>query len=194
MEEPISLTELVEKISDAADHREKITVDNILDSVGRRSFGPILVVTGLITVAPLIGDIPGMPTIMGTIIVLTAVQLLFGKDHFWLPQFILKRSVSHDKLCKAVNWLRKPAHFLDRFTKPRITFLTKKAGVKIVSLVSIIIAGALPAMEFIPFSANLAGFAFTMFGLSLIAHDGLLALISFLATIGIFVLLAVNIF
>ncbi len=43
----------------------------------------------------------------------------------------------------------------------------------------ILIAAAMPAMEFIPFSANLAGAALTAFGLSLIAHDGVLALFAF---------------
>lgn len=37
-------------------------------------------------------------------------------------------------------------------------------------------------MEFVPFSATGAGAALTAFGLALIAHDGLLALIAFLFT------------
>ena len=41
---------------------------------------------------------------------------------------------------------------------------------------------AMPVMEAIPFSANLAGIALTAFGLAVIAHDGLLALIAFAAT------------
>jgi len=46
-------------------------------------------------------------------------------------------------------------------------------------------------MEVIPFSANAAGAAITAFGLSLIARDGLLALVAsvfMLATIGLVVL------
>lgn len=37
----------------------------------------------------------------------------------------------------------------------------------------------MPLMEFVPFSANIAGFTFTVFGLSLLANDGLSALIAF---------------
>jgi hypothetical protein len=37
-------------------------------------------------------------------------------------------------------------------------------------------------MEFVPFSANIAGAALTAFGLALIAHDGLLALLAFVLT------------
>lgn len=39
-------------------------------------------------------------------------------------------------------------------------------------------------MEVVPCSANLAGAALTAFGLALIAHDGLLALIAFAFTAG----------
>ena len=35
----------------------------------------------------------------------------------------------------------------------------------------------MPVMEFIPFSANLAGVVLTMFGLALMVRDGLLALL-----------------
>jgi len=37
-------------------------------------------------------------------------------------------------------------------------------------------------MELVPFSANAAGAALTVFGLSLIARDGVLALIAFVLT------------
>ena len=40
----------------------------------------------------------------------------------------------------------------------------------------------MPVMEVVPFSANLAGIALTAFGLAVIAHDGLLALVAFAAT------------
>ena len=40
----------------------------------------------------------------------------------------------------------------------------------------------MPAMEFVPFSANIAGAAFTAFGLALIAYDGRLALLAFVFT------------
>lgn len=40
----------------------------------------------------------------------------------------------------------------------------------------------MPPMEFIPFSASLAGAALSLFGLSLMARDGLLALRGFVAT------------
>lgn len=47
-------------------------------------------------------------------------------------------------------------------------------------------------LEVIPFSANVAGAALTAFGLSLIAHDGILALFAFAFTIATFGLVVYN--
>jgi hypothetical protein len=41
----------------------------------------------------------------------------------------------------------------------------------------------MPVMEVVPFSANAAGIALAAFGLALIAHDGVLALIAFVFTV-----------
>jgi hypothetical protein len=40
----------------------------------------------------------------------------------------------------------------------------------------------MPPMEFIPFSANGAGLALTLFGLGLVARDGLMLALGFLLT------------
>ena len=41
-----------------------------------------------------------------------------------------------------------------------------------------VVALAMLGMEVVPFSANLAGIALTAFGLAVVAHDGLLALVT----------------
>lgn len=52
-----------------------------------------------------------------------------------------------------------------------------------IALASVAVAALTPAMEFVPFSAMLAGIALTAFGLALIANDGLLAIIAFVFTV-----------
>ena len=75
--EPTSVGELLDRIDEAANREEQVSVDSILDQVGHRSFGPMLLFAGLVMLAPVIGDIPSVPTLMGTLVVLTAGQLLF---------------------------------------------------------------------------------------------------------------------
>ncbi len=181
-----SLAQLLDQIGEADTAEGQASLGAILEAVGRRSFGPLLLVAGLITLAPLIGDIPGVPTIMGVFVLLIAGQLLFRREYFWLPRWMLERSVRQDRLSKVLGWLRRPARFVDRLLKPRLAIFIQGAGVYVVALGCIAIAAAMPLMEFVPFSANGAGVALTAFGLSLIARDGLLALIALIVTAATF--------
>lgn len=164
--------------------KDSVTLDEILEAVGRRSFGPLLLLAGLVVLAPLVGDIPTVPTIMALLVLLVAVQLLLRRNEFWLPGWLLRRSVERGKIRKAVGWLRRPAGWVDRVLRPRLKALTGDAGAVAVALACILIALAMPPMEFVPFSANIAGAALTAFGLSLITRDGLVALVAFLFTFG----------
>lgn len=172
------LKQLLALIGYAAYSQDKITVGNIIKVIGSRSFGPLLLLIGIILFSPMSG-IPGMPTTMGVFLLLIASQLLFGRNYFWLPDWLLKRSVTRTRLNKSLNWLRPVAGFIDRFLKPRLTVFLNGPGLYAIALISTVIAVCLPIMELIPFSASTAGAVLTFFGLSLISDDGLLALIAF---------------
>ena len=183
-----TLEQLVDRL-DAAATGERVDVACMMQSVGRSSFGAILVLGGLVTLSPL-DIVPGIPTLIAVVVFLVCVQLLVGRHHFWLPSWVLKRSVSRRKFQRALSWLRKPARFGDRLVRPRLTMLAMDAAVKAIAVGCIIVAMAMPVMELVPFSANLAGIALTAFGLAVIAHDGLLALVAFAATIAGVVVIA----
>jgi hypothetical protein len=162
--------------------RDQISFDAILDAVGRRSFGPLLLLAGVVTLPPLVGDIPGVPTLMGLFVVLTAAQLLLGRDNFWLPGWLLRRSVDRSKIENGISWLRRPAGWIDRVLRPRLSFLVEGPGTWVVGVASLLVALAMPPMELVPFSANIAGLALSALGLALITKDGLLAIVALLAT------------
>ncbi len=178
--EPADLEQLLDRIEETARQGERVSFGAVLEVAGHRSFGPFLLIAGLITLAPVIGDIPGMPTVIAVFVFLVAVQLLFGRRHFWLPGWMLERSAESRKVNKALRWLRPPARFVDRFVRPRITVLTNGPAKAGIAAVCIVIAGAMPVMEVVPFSANLAGAALAAFGLALVAGDGLISLLAFL--------------
>lgn len=179
-----SLIELLDQIEETANDTDKVSLDTVMTAVGRRSFGPILVLVGLIILAPLVGDIPLVPTIMALLIVFIAVQVLMRRKYLWLPRWMLERRVSSDKLHKAVKWLRKPARFIDGLLHPRLQQLTHEIGIQVTAVLCIVIAAALPPMELVPFSANAAGIALTALGLALIANDGLLAIGAAIVSVG----------
>ncbi len=93
-QEATNLTELIHTMERMERENAQVSVDDVVHAVGRRSFGPLLLLAGLITLAPIIGDIPGMPTLMAALVLLTSVQLLIGRATFlatWLvaqPLFV----------------------------------------------------------------------------------------------------------
>jgi hypothetical protein len=185
--EPRNLKQLLARVCAAPPEGSRVTLDSIVRVIGRRSFGPLLLLAGLVMVLPIIGDIPGVPTAMGVFVLLTAGQLLFKREYVWLPQWLLNRSVERTKLSKAVGWLVPPARFIDGFLRRRMTVLSNHAAQYVVAAVCVVIAVTTPAMEIVPLSANIAGAAIAVFGLSLMAHDGALALCALLVTASMFV-------
>ena len=152
-----------------------------LKTIGSRSFGPLLLLVGIVLVSPLSG-IPGMATSMAALLLLIAVQMLFRREYFWLPRWLLARSIARTKFCKAIEWLQAPARSIDHWLHPRLLFFVDGFSKYMVAIFCILIAAGMPIMELVPFSATTAGVAVATFGLSLISHDGLLALLAFLST------------
>lgn len=177
-----SLGQLLDRMDEICRTCQRISLGEILEVVGPRSFGPFLLLAGLITLAPIIGDIPGVPTLIGITVFLIAIQLLVGRKRFWLPGWLRKRSVAGDKFRRGLEMVRRPAGFIDRFLRARLTFLTGGPMTRIIAVLCLLIAAVMPPMELVPFSANVAGAALTVFGLALIARDGLLILFAFAFT------------
>lgn len=176
-----NLEQLLDQLKLVAESQERISLGDLIRVAGRRSFGTLLLVVGLILASPLSG-IPGMATTMAIFVLLIAVQLLAGRRHFWLPRWLLRRSVKQHQLRKALGWLRPPARFIDSFLRPRLTWLVHSTGTYFIALVCVLLAMIMPTMELVPFSATAAGFTLAFFGLSLVAHDGLLMIIAFAIT------------
>ncbi|NOT43412.1 MAG: exopolysaccharide biosynthesis protein [Acidobacteria bacterium] len=173
-----SVEDVLDRICSAAESRERTSIQDVLDLIGTRSFGPLVLLAGLVLMAPLVGDIPGVSTLTGLVVALTAGQFLVGRNHIWLPKWLLRRSAESASVEKAVSWLRPVARWLDRISRARMRWLTQGAGLFVIALACVIIATTTPLMEVVPFSAIVAGLALTSYGLALIASDGLLAAVA----------------
>lgn len=172
------LTALAERVEGLAEEVDPVTLEAILDVLGRRSFGVALLVPGLVTLAPLVGDVPGVPTLMAAVVLLSAGQLLVGREQPWLPAWLLERRVEAGTVRKAVERIRPGVRVMDRVLRPRLTVLTERPAQHGIAAVCVVVALVMPVMELIPFSANVAGVLLTGFGLSLVTSDGLLVLVT----------------
>ncbi|HSM75715.1 MAG TPA: exopolysaccharide biosynthesis protein [Desulfobacterales bacterium] len=182
-----NLEQVLERMNAAAGGSGRVSFGDIIKEIKERSFGLWLLLAGLIALAPLIGDIPGITTILAVFIFLTAAQMLMRRRHIWLPNWLTRRSVKKERINKAIGTMYRPARFIDRYVRPRLTVLVHETGAQSIALVCLAIALLMPFMEVVPFSANGAGLALSAFGLGLIARDGLLVLAAYVCTIATFV-------
>ena len=117
--EPNDLEGILDELASASDGSGPVSVSELLDTIGQRSFGPFLLVPALIAFTPL-GGIPGLPTALAVVVILIASQLLIGMKRFWLPSMILERSIERQRLRTSIGYLRPVARAVDKVIRPRL--------------------------------------------------------------------------
>lgn len=150
----------------------KIVLGELLDKVGERSHGAMILVPALIALLPT-GGIPTVPTIMAALIVLIALQMAFSPDHIWLPRRLRLFSISNSKLQNGVSRVRPYASKLSWLFKARLTFINEKPFLYLVVLALLVMAATMPPLELLPFAAAAPSFVMTLIGLGLTTDDGL---------------------
>lgn len=183
-EQARNLEQLLSYLAEAAGTRDRMSLETVIEVVGQRSFGAVLLVVGLLLVSPLSGII-GMATTMAIVVTLIAIQLLIDRKYVWLPRWLMQRSTSSAHALRAIAALQRPARFIDRWVKPRLPLLTRRIGTCFVALMCISIASIMPFMELIPFSATVAGLPLAVLGLTLFVKDGILMIVS-VSLVGLF--------
>lgn len=178
---PTSTNEVLDRFEKAAEKDEKVSVDDLMEAVGRRSFGPLILLAGIVLCAPGISDIPSVATITGLFILLISAQMLFGRGEFWLPGWLLRRSVSSKTIEKMAGskWTRRPAKWIDKFVTERLAMFAGPKANYWVAGICTVLALASPITEMVPLSGMGLGSSVVAFGISLIARDGLMTLLGF---------------
>ncbi len=178
-----NLQSLLEALRHAGEAPDTVSISDIQAQLGRRSFGPLLVAAGLPPMTPL-GTIPGLPTTMAVVILLTAGQMLVGMRSIWLPKVILRQSINRESMDRIIELALPAARFVDRLLRPRLSFLTQDPYVYVVAGACCLLALTMPPLELIPMTGGIPAFPVVAFGLALIAQDGALVIVG-AAAIGI---------
>jgi len=173
-----SLSAIIDRAMDEA-RRDQVAVGDIVEAFGSASFVPLLLVPAVAVVTPLSG-IPAFSSLCGIAIFLISVQWLIGRECVWLPQWIMRRDLSGDRVGKALTNIRPWAARLDRHTRKRLSFLFRRPFRVLPQLSCTLFGAMMPFLELVPFSSSLLGAAVTLLALSMLTRDGLYALIALL--------------
>jgi hypothetical protein len=172
-----SLTGVLAALRRAA-REDDLSVQDMLAEVGDRSFATALLVPALILVSPVSG-IPGAPTLGAIVVILIVAQWITGRDHLWLPGFVVRRRVSSARFRTALAWFDGPAAFVDRHTVPRLTLLTTGPLALLPLVAVVVIAASWPLLELLPFVTTIGAFAVSLFAFGLMTRDGIYVVAGF---------------
>ncbi len=173
-------------------HQGRVCVSDLMDAIGERSFGPLLLVPSLIAVSP-VGAIPGLPAITSVVIVLVSAQILVRHEHVWIPGWLARRSIDAGKMEKGLTKFKPVARFVDHMLLPRLPWLTRGPFFYAIALLCLLIGLVTPILELVPLGGIPPNAAVVAFSLAIVARDGVWALLAFaftIATIAWLVMLA----
>jgi len=153
--------------------QQQVTLADILQLAGERTFGVLLVVLSLPSALPI--PAPGYSTPFGIVLLILGVQLMLGATAPWLPPRLLARAMPRTHvqniLRRALPWLRR----IELISRPRLRLICTSRGGRLllgaaVSLMAISMILPIPGTNTLP----AMGIFITGFGL--LDDDGLISL------------------
>jgi hypothetical protein len=163
---------------DATSQRERVTLGDVIEAFGRRSFVPVLMVPALAVLSPLSG-IPLFSSVCGLTIALIAGQMLWpGQDCLWLPERLTRQNVKGARARKAVARLGRLARWLDAHSRARFRFfVVHRPGRTLLETCCLIAGLAMPVFEIVPFTSSVLGLSVLLMATGLLTRDGLFAVL-----------------
>ena len=154
-----------------------VSVGDMIDAFEHRSLGVLMTVFSLIAAIPIIGGIPGMSILTGTLILLAIGQSFVGGGSLWMPDAVRRRSLERQKYDKALKKSRPWLERVDRVVRPRLTALSSgRANRWVISIAAALLALTFYPLAFIPWGVTAPALGVLAFGLGLMARDGLFVL------------------
>ncbi|MEX3317104.1 exopolysaccharide biosynthesis protein [Sulfitobacter sp. PS-8MA] len=173
-----TLTGVLDQMENLSGGKDRqITVEEIIDCLGKHSFASTILAFSLISTSPASG-IPGVTAFVAVVIMFLVVQMIIGRDSLWLPGFIMRRDIAAKKLREGVSWLRKPVGFVDRFLHERSTYLLHRPWVYLPLLMVLAVTLVMPFMEVIPTSGSIASAMIAIFAAGYLMRDGRVVILS----------------
>ena len=148
---------------------EEISLGTVLDQVGERGFGLLLLLLSLPSALPV--PAPGYSVPFGIALAILAVQLIRGRTLPWFPKNI-RRTVLPRKLM--VTALGNGARFfrlLESLVRPRLRWITSRGGRVFIGAIVLTMAGLM--MVPIPGTNTFPAFVVFLLGVALTEEDGL---------------------
>ena len=151
-----------------------VTVGEFLGRMGHRALAIAILVFSISAVV--VGVVPGFSMLMAVPIMFMALQMAMGKNSVYLPKRIREKHISPKHIRGALFQSIPALRWVEKFLRPRATWLTTGMCERIIAGIIVILAGilALP----IPMGNFLPSFTISLLALAILERDGVLLLLT----------------
>jgi hypothetical protein len=146
---------------------ETVSLGAILDRLGMRGFGFLILLASLPMVIP---NLPGVSTIFGLLIVAPAIQILVGGTRVWLPARLRHRAVSSKTLIAIMTKTLPIVEKAERLVRPRWIVLTLPPVRNVIGALMVAL-GLIMALP-VPGGNMPPGIACALISIGLLERDG----------------------
>jgi hypothetical protein len=143
-----------------------LTIGQIRDRLDERAFGLMILILAIPCLVP---ALYGVPQIVGVPILLLAGQMLAGREEPWLPESLLKRTVSKSMLDRMADFAVKRMGWLERLSRPRLKIFTTGIAERLAALFMILATVTIV----LPMTNTVPSVALALLSVGLIQRDGL---------------------
>lgn len=168
------LSDVLDQLESSA-HGESITVAEVIEKLGHKSFASLMMGFAMISLSPA-SAIPGITSVVALIVFILVVQMIAGRTSVWLPSIVTRQRMSTAKLCRGIRWLRRPVRFVERYLKPRLGLLLHRPWLWLPLILILGLTLFMPIMEVVPMSGSIASGVIVLFAAGLLTRDGALVL------------------
>ena len=174
-----SASQVLQRLTVGNPH-DQVSFGRILDELGERSFGLLLIVLALPNCLPFPG-VPGTSFVTGAAIFYIAIQLILARDEPTFPRWLNRKSFSRANLARFVTKTNPFLRWLEKPVRPRLTPVVAGLGERVIGLVALIhaVTLALP----IPMGNLPQGVALVLLAMALIELDGAMAILGYIASV-----------
>lgn len=146
-----------------------MTLREIRDRLDERAFGLMILILAIPCLVP---ALYGVPQIVGIPILLLAGQMLVGRTEPWLPQAVLRRSVSKAWLDRMADFATKSMGWTERLSRPRLRLFAEGWAERAAAFFMILATLTIV----LPMTNTVPSVALTLLSVGLIQRDGLFVL------------------
>jgi hypothetical protein len=98
-------------------NKQPKTIESLLNTFGEKSFAIVVMILMFFPALPI--PTGGITHLLELVVMLVALEMVFGRRTLWLPKMVLKRPLGKTLTGKAVPFMISKVKWLERYSRPR---------------------------------------------------------------------------